>query len=235
MPEIGEHTHGEECFQEHEHTEDCYEEGMICGLEEHIHTDECNIGITYCGLQSHIHDDKCYEENEAGERVLACGLEEHTHIFECYISPEVSEEDRERILMVARMIEELPTYEELGAQLEAYDAAGNEEGYEAYYVETAFEAERVYLYYEELEELQQYVANAQKLMELSWLWEGAQMSLTSDAQEWLINAVNCTGVTSGCSLVHGDGKLLKEVCTKYNDRFIWWDGYVLEPDRKSVV
>ena len=235
LPEIGEHTHGEECFQEHEHTEDCYEEGMICGLEEHIHTDECNIGITYCGLKSHIHDDKCYEENEAGERVLACGLEEHTHIFECYISPEVSEEDRERILMVARMIEELPTYEELGAQLEAYDAAGDEEGYEAYYVETAFEAGTVYNYYEELDELQQYVANAQKLIELSWLWESSEMSLVSDTKEWTIYAVNCMGgVDTGCYLVHGDNKKVKDVCTTYPSvTFAYCVGFVVEPEESE--
>ena len=185
-PEVLEHVHDDGCYQEHVHTEECFAEDLICGKEEHVHTEECFEGTVYCGLETHTHTEECYEVNEAGEKVLKCGLEEHEHSFACYIGPEVSEEDRERILYVDQLIDELPSYEEIGMELAAYEEAGDDEGYEEYYLDTAFWAEISYRYYEDLDELQKYVVNGPKLLEMSSLWEASTMALDNTAR-----IVNC--------------------------------------------
>lgn len=227
-----EHTHGEECYKEHEHTEECFQESLICGKEEHVHTEECLTGTVYCGKESHTHTEECYEVNEAGENVLACGLEEHQHSFDCYIGLEVSEEDRERILYVDQLIDELPSYEEIGEQLVAYEDAGDDEGYEEYYLDTAFWAEIAYRYYEDLEELQKYVANGSKLMELNWLWEASTMVLDSTAESWTVTAINQMGGGNTCALLHGDNKTVQGVSGSY---FTSWGGYVVEEQGGNYV
>lgn len=232
--EVLEHVHDDGCYQEHVHTEECFAEDLICGKEEHVHTEECFEGTVYCGLDAHTHTEECYEVNEAGERVLACGLEEHEHSFACYIGPEVSEEDRERILYVAQMIDELPSYEEIGMELAAYEEAGDNEGYEEYYRETAFRAGTVYLYYEDLDDLQQYVVNAPKLMELSWSWEATTMALTGDAGQWTVHGINsmanAVGETQRCVLLHGDNKTVLNVG---KGNFTYWTGCVVRKDEKE--
>lgn len=86
LPEIEEHIHTEECYQE--------QRVLTCTLQEgeggHIHSDSCQ-GPDYsaepvCGIEEtlgHTHDVGCYDEEEQ----LICGLEPgngHTHDDSCY-------------------------------------------------------------------------------------------------------------------------------------------------------
>lgn len=86
LPEIEEHIHTEECYQE--------QRVLTCTLQEgeggHIHSDSCQ-GPDYsaepvCGIEEtlgHTHDVGCYDEEEQ----LICGLElgnGHTHDDSCY-------------------------------------------------------------------------------------------------------------------------------------------------------
>lgn len=235
--EVLEHVHDDGCYQEHVHTEECFAEDLICGKEEHVHTEECFEGTVYCGLETHTHTEECYEVNEAGEKVLKCGLEEHEHSFACYIGPEVSEEDRERILYVDQLIDELPSYEEIGMELAAYEEAGDDEGYEEYYLDTAFWAEISYRYYEDLDELQKYVVNGPKLLEMSSLWEASTMALDNTASEWKVTSVNQMTANSNdnkCALFHGDNKLIRDISTS---TFLYWSGCVVgwQNERYEVI
>ncbi|MCI8559215.1 MAG: hypothetical protein HFI19_15975 [Lachnospiraceae bacterium] len=236
-PEVLEHVHDNGCYQEHVHTEECFAEDLICGKEEHVHTEECFAGTVYCGLETHTHTEECYEVNEAGEKVLKCGLEEHEHSFACYIGPEVSEEDRERILYVDQLIDELPSYEEIGMELAAYEEAGDDEGYEEYYLDTAFWAEISYRYYEDLDELQKYVVNGPKLLEMSSLWEASTMALDNTASEWKVTSVNQMTANSNdnkCALFHGDNKSIRDISTS---TFLYWSGCVVgwQNERYEVI
>lgn len=86
LPEIEEHTHTEECYQN--------QQVLSCGMQEgeggHVHSDSC-YGPDYsaeptCGLEEsegHTHGEDCYDD----EGKLICELEEnegHTHDGSCY-------------------------------------------------------------------------------------------------------------------------------------------------------
>lgn len=108
LPEIEEHVHTNECYQEqkvlscaleegdggHTHSESCwgpdYSAGPVCGLEEtsgHTHDEDCydEEGQLTCGQEEsegHTHSDSCYQT------ALICGMEEgagrHIHSDACY-------------------------------------------------------------------------------------------------------------------------------------------------------
>ena len=115
LPEVTEHIHNEECYQEHAHTEECYQEGLICGLEEHTHTEECEEkeedAVFYCASRIHSHTADCYDE----EGKLSCGQANfvvHTHDETCYAADE-------RLLCPLSVIEEHAHVED------CYDKDGN--------------------------------------------------------------------------------------------------------------
>lgn len=232
----------------HVHTDECYELKETCGKAEHTHTEECFDATYTCGRKEHAHTEACYDENGN----LTCGQEEHTHIqrcrmpvfcgiegheheYSCYIGTEVTEEDKERILKVDAMIDALPTYAEIEAQMHAYDEAGDIGAQEAYYAETAFQANLAYAYFEDLNstkdlDLQKYVVNSEKLAELSAFWESAMMTV-SDEKKVQVNAINTMGPVNTTALIYAETGTVADVVG--NDAFVQWTAWVIEKENES--
>ena len=167
--------------EEHVHTEECYEDVLICEKTEHTHEDSCfdkklaetetaeqseresgaetteteqtvwttqdnisevNASETECGKEEHTHTETCY--SNSGDFI--CELEEHTHELTCY-----PEEVQNVVNEVNQAIEALPTYDELSTNFAAYEDAGDEDGYNAYYQEIAAQVKAVYEAYNALD------------------------------------------------------------------------------------
>lgn len=232
----------------HVHTDECYELKETCGKAEHTHTEECFDATYTCGRKEHAHTEACYDENGN----LICGQEEHTHIqrcrmpvfcgiegheheYGCYIGTEVTEEDKERILKVDAMIDALPAYAEIEAQMHAYDEAGDIDAQEAYYAETAFQANLAYAYFEDLNsikdlDLQKYVVNSEKLAELSAFWESAMMTV-SDEKKVQVNAINTMGPVNTTALIYAETGTVADVIG--NDAFAQWTAWVIEQENEA--
>ena len=203
-------------IEEHQHTAACIlpppddaepEEVKLlaCGLKEHTHCEACyakddaQAGGSaaaeethyICGLEEHTHGETCYDES--GE--LICGLEEHIHTAECLPPMELTEEEQARIDEVIAMIDALPTSEEVESQLAAFDEAGDEDGFEAYYQEIYHQVMEAYLLYEDIDSsLQQQVTNSNKLLAFEWVYSAQTLAITNEVT---IQQVNCFGSASG--------------------------------------
>ena len=187
--EAEEHAHTEECLsentepvyfcnlEEHLHTEECLDENdeNICGLNEHLHDENCLTEKEekefWCGLAEHAHTDECFGEN--GE--LTCGMEEHSHTDNCRVSFEnLTEEEKARIEEVIKIIDELPTPDEIDLKIEEFEEAEDYEGEEAWLTEIYRQVGMAYKYYTDLpENHRQFVPNSEKLMELEYIWSMA--------------------------------------------------------------
>lgn len=230
------HTHTEECYelkeicgtQEHEHTQECYDETYSCGMREHTHDAACSQdGSIVCGMQEHTHIQRC-------RMSVFCENKDHVHEYECYIGPEVSEEDRERIIKVDGMIDALPTFEEIEAELAKLDDAGDIDGYEAYFLNISFQAGTAYAHFEDLKgtvDLQNYVVNSEDLMKLSSLWEAAVLD-TAETESAMIYSINQMGSVNKAALVYGDSGTLVE---KTGASFAYWTAVVAEREEGCFV
>ncbi|WP_418747521.1 SpaA isopeptide-forming pilin-related protein [Frisingicoccus sp.] len=179
-----EHVHTEECYEdalicektEHTHEDSCFDKKLAetetakqsegesgAETEETSETteteqtvwttqdniSEVNASETECGKEEHIHTEACY--SNSGE--LICESEEHTHELACY-----SEEVQNTVNEVNQAIEALPTYDELSTNFAAYEDAGDEDGYNAYYQEIAAQAKAAYEAYDALDvKLQKFI------------------------------------------------------------------------------
>lgn len=230
----------------HVHTEECYELKLICGKEEHTHTKECYDETFSCGMREHTHESGCYDEN--GKPV--CGMPEHTHIqrcrmpvfcqmtheheYGCYIGPEVSEEDRERIIRTDELIDELPTYEEMEAKLAEFDEAGDLDGYENYFINISFQAGTAYAHYEDLKgetDLQKYVVNSEDLMMLSTLWEAAALD-EAEEDAAIVYSINQMGSVNRVALLYGNKGTVRSIS---GSNFTYWTAVVAEKEGQNFV
>ncbi len=231
----------------HVHTEECYELKEICGKEEHTHTQECFDETFSCGMREHGHTDACYDSQGR----LTCSLPEHTHIqrcrmpvfcgmeheheYGCYIGPEVSDADRKRIINTDSRIDLLPAYEEMEEKLEAFDAAGDLDGYENYFMEISFQAGLAYSYYEDLnglEDLQKYVVNSEELMTFHMLWEVMALDET-ESNSIQIYSMNKMGSAHKAVLVYAEEGTVESVTD--GDAFTWWTALVAEKEEEDFV
>lgn len=231
----------------HVHTEECYGLKEVCGKEEHTHTQECYDDTFSCGMREHAHENACY----GGDGQMICSLPEHAHIqrcrmpvfcgteheheYGCYIGPEVSEEDRARILRTDEMIDALPSYEEIEAELAEFDAADDLDGYEAYFIEISFQAGMAYAHYEDLkseeEDLQKYVVNSEDLMLLSSLWEAKALD-AADADTAMVHSINELGSVNTVALVYGNSGTVLSVTSA---SFTYWTAVVAEVEGRNFV
>lgn len=174
LEEIVEHVHSEECSQIVE--EPVNAEELTCGLDEstgHVHSVEEGCfdenGNQICELEEsegHLHGELCY-----GKWELKCEKAEHTHNEECTPILKLTEEERKQVEDVITMIAALPTYEEIEAEILKFAEIEDEEGEEAYYTEIMLQARAAYEAYNVLTEDQKlFVSNADKLMDLEFLW-----------------------------------------------------------------
>ena len=87
---------------------------------------------------------------------------------------ELSETDWARVQNVILLIDAMPSADEIDAALLAYEEAEDFEGYEAYYMQVVEQVNAAYMAYSELpEELKKLVHNADKLLELEYIWSAA--------------------------------------------------------------
>ncbi len=156
------------CGQEevilHTHTPDCFDEAgtLICGklqVLEHVHTEDCvppasepvDAETLTCPLpedENHTHTDLCY-----GTWELTCGLEEHAHTPAC---------------PVIGLIGALPGQAEIEEKMASF---ADEKDGDAYLTGLRTKAREAYQAYAALTADQQAaVSNADRLMELEWLW-----------------------------------------------------------------
>lgn len=183
----------------------------------------------YCGESAHMHDSDCYEDG-----ALICGKEEHAHVDACEVKAKkadrkgkLSAEDQERVERVIALIDELPTSEEIGEELSQYEEDSDE--YNAYLEEIVLDARTVYAYYEDLgEELQKHVTNADKLLELAWLYEAEPLA---DNVKVMIRQVN-TYDKAVTTLVHG-GSVQDKLGSGMG--FNYWDAIVVEKNESGQL
>lgn len=180
-----EHVHTEECYEEvvicekteHTHEDRCFDKktaetetakqsesdnsAETAEIVETTETEqtvwttqdnksEINAAETGCGKEEHTHTEACYSNN--GDFI--CELEEHTHELACY-----PEEVQNKVNEVKQAIEALPTYDELNEKFAAYEEAGDEDGYNAYFQEISAQAKEAYEAYESLDaKLQKFIS-----------------------------------------------------------------------------
>ena len=260
LPEIEAHAHTESCYAEpageaeaagpelicgkaevilHEHTADCFANGdLICGkiqVLEHQHTDACfetveepvDTEALTCTLpegENHTHAALCY-----GTWEPTCGMEEHTHSEAC-TSAGLTEEEQARVDAVIALIEALPTSEEVEETLVSYEEAGDEEGYETYFLEVSQQGRTVYAYYEDLgPALQEQVTNRDKLLvELSWLWSAMPLAIADTVTVHQINQYSQSVTT----LVYG-GSVSEKLGNGMS--FTYWNVIVVEKNSSGKL
>lgn len=112
--------------------------------------------VLICQLEEHSHSSECYEADS-----LSCELEEHVHSVDCY----GTESERETVLYIIDLIDELPTVSEMNEQIAIL--SDGETGEVSSYRETVItDATKAYSYYVKLDEkLQRLVINNDKLIE----------------------------------------------------------------------
>lgn len=141
----------------------------------------------------------------------------------------LSEEDQARVDAVIAKIDALPTTEEIDETLTAYEEAGKDEEYEAYYEEVSLNAKTTYAYYEDLgPELQSYVENADKLLDMSWIWSAAQLSISDTQTVYQINAYSQSVTT----LVYG-GSVSDKLGSSMS--YTYWDVIVVEKNSSGKL
>ena len=194
----------------HEHTSDCFDDGnLICGkiqVLEHQHTDACfetveepvDTETLTCTLpedENHTHGPLCY-----GTWKLTCGLEEHQHSEACQ-AVELTEEEQGQVEEVIALIDTLPASEEIEETAEAFEEAEDEDGLETYLSELYPQVNAAYEAYSALTDAQKAeVTNADKLMELEWIWGAATLEtsfpvLTGDGAR--VSGITVTGISDG--------------------------------------
>lgn len=198
LPEDENHTHGPLCHGTWE---------LTCGMEEHTHSEACmpTEPVYICGKEAHTHSETCYDE--AGE--LTCGLEEHTHSEACQAA-ELTEEELAQVEEVIALIDALPASEEIEETAAALEEAEDEDGLEAYLSELYPQVTAAYEAYSALTDAQKAkVTNADKLMELEWIWSAAGYAtefpvLTGD--EARVSGITVTGISDGVTPWDADDK-----------------------------
>lgn len=204
----------------HEHTSDCFgaDGNLICGkiqVLEHQHTDACfetveepvDTEALTCTLpedENHTHGPRCY-----GTWELTCDLEEHTHSEACQPT-ELTEEEQAQVEEVIALIDALPASEEIEETAAAFEEAEDEDGLEAYLSELYPQVSAAYEAYSALTDAQKAeVTNADKLMELEWIWSATTLEtsfpvLTGDGAR--VSGITVTGISDGVTPWDADDK-----------------------------
>lgn len=210
MEEIGEELPVYYCgWMEHMHDELCFdEEGfLLCEEEEHLHDELCT-GLPepdrFCGMEEHEHDDDCWDEN--GE--LVCELPEHEHTEGCGVDLTLlTEVEQAQVAQVVRLIEEIPSADEIDDRMYEFEEAEDYEGEEAWLTEVYREIAWAYNRYANLSEtLQACVWNADKLLELEYIWSAVPMVVTEIAQTTSYNSSMFTADASFVLYTVSNGK-----------------------------
>lgn len=176
-----------------------------------------------CEKTAHVHSQYCYGYDGS----LLCPFEEHAHSEDCLVSSEAPETLQQRIDELILAIDALPTNDEIEETLNSYDEAGDEEGYEAYYLEVSRQALTAYACYEDLgPELQEQITNRDKLLEMAWLWSAQTLAITDTLPVYQVNTYSQAVTT----IAYG-GSVGDKVSS--NMSFTYWDAIVVEKNSGS--
>ncbi|MGE9975528.1 hypothetical protein ACQRAS_05860 [Coprococcus catus] len=156
-----------------------------------------------CNIPEHTHTDACYKtvEGKVDTEELICGQEEHTHSEECQGTDALTEEEQIQVDEVIALIDALPTNEEIEKTMAAFEEAEDEDGLEAYLSEVYPKVNAAYEAYSALTDAQKAkVTNADKLMELEWIWSAETYAtefpvLTEDKAR--VSGITVTGISDG--------------------------------------
>ena len=231
--EVWEHIHDENCFQTVEETVDM--EALTCPLsdsEAHIHGEVCydENGQLICKVEEgsvHQHTALCY-----GTWELTCTLQEHSHSAGCQMLPTLTEEEQARVDEVTALIDGLPTTEEIEAKLNAYEDAGDDEGYEAYYAEVRAQIVPVYINYQAMDpRLQELVLNRDKLFALEWLWSSVTYAMTDTVNVTAVNAHSY----SATIIYHNDSGMSVGDNTSGEKNYAYWTAVHVEYENGRYV
>ena len=151
--------------EEHTHGDNCYDEDgiLVCQISEHVHTDDCMIQIStdyFCGDDAHEHN-------------VACTVD----------LSDLSEEDQGKVCRVILEIDEMPSADEIDKRISEFEDVEDYEGEEAWLTEVYQLVGDIYFDYKILQQLQAYVVNADKLLELEYIWSAQNLvdEIASDA------------------------------------------------------
>lgn len=202
---------------EHQHTDDCFRT-----VEEAVDTD--TLTCTLPEDENHTHNQRCY-----GTWELTCEIEEHTHSEACQGETELTEEELARVEEVIALIDDLPSSEEVEATLSAFEEADDWDGYEAYYQEISQQALNAWGMYEDLSEKEKtQVTNADKLLELEWLWTATNYAVNIDSVT-VYQVNNYSGIYT--TLVYG-GSVGSKIS---NMTFTYWDVIIVEKNSNGQL
>ena len=180
--------------------------------------------------------------DEDGNRI--CGktqVLEHVHASDCFqpVAPAetdaFTEGEQARIDELIAAIDGLPTQEEIEAALNAYEEAGDEDGYEAYFEELYHGVMPIYVNYQALApEQQELVTNREKLLELEWLWSAMPMAVTNTVEVTAVNSFSWGGY-GGALIVHGDNGLAVRDSGMGDTDFLYWYAVRVEYENNRFV
>lgn len=144
---------------------------------------------------------------------------------------DLSGEEKALIEEIQQLIAELPSSEEIGEKLDAYDAAGDDEGYEAYFGEVYQQVMTAYLRYQELgETLQARVSNRDKLLEMEWLWSAMPLAVTNTVD---VTAVNNHNDSAGAIIYHKDTGASVKDFTRMG--YSYWYAIQIEEENGQLI
>lgn len=179
-----EHTHGDGCYDA--------EGNLTCQTAEHTHTEECSVvPVYYCGKEEHTHAEECYD----AEGNLICTLTEHIHTEMCKA---LTAEELAQVNSVIAMIDKIPSADEIDARIMEFEENEDYDGEEEYLTAVYIEVKQAYVMYRGLsDELKTYVTNADKLMELEYIWSAHTLDISAGIPVYQINSYVTDGTTGG--------------------------------------
>lgn len=190
------------------------------------------------GDELHTHTDDCYTvqmvQKDAGK--LTCTDPNHAHNALCYGQWELNCPLLWVVADVMVDIEALPSADQIADKVAAYEAAHDTEGEEKYYTEITQEVNRVYRRYEMLSEWQKtQVVNADKLLELEFIWSRTPLVLVQSIDVYMINSYtgdpHANSNSTGTILFNGGSP------GSYNDSFgyRYWTAIVVEQNADGTL
>lgn len=149
----------------------------------------------------HVHGNTCYDET--GE--IICGFADET---------DLSEAQYHQVAQVIRLIEKLPTADEIDETIMEFEEAEDYEGEELWLMEIYRQVGLVYRRYDGLpQELQEYVWNRDKLLEMEYIWSVAKLIETEIGKR----------ITYTAGMFTSEAKYV--VYTQSGDEYYAFDGY----------
>ncbi len=147
----------------------------------------------------------------------------------------------ENVQKIIEIIDALPAYEEVEAQMLAYEEAEAWDAYEHYLQFVSHEIRQAYAYYESFDvESQSLITNGQKLLDLEMFWSPLTYALTDTVDisavnsfRWFDDAGNPN--FGGALIVHDANGTTVEAASMGESEFEWWVAVVVEQQNGQYV